>query len=161
MTRHIDFEMRFDLPPERLVGVMTDPAFLEWEAVQQGSFRATCVDQERTEQRVSLRLDQVGPNHDPRTRAKETRFSIHYDWDVAAGSCEWHRTAERDDGVRIGGRHRITAQAGGSRYTMHWELTIGIPVLGRVMEKKVDGEIRKGAQRRERFLRQWLAEHPG
>ena len=84
------------------------------------------------------------------------RFAIHYDWDLVTPSCTWHRATSKDDGVTLRGEHRLVEERGGTRYEMSWELTVKMPVVGKLFEKKVEGGILDGVRKRERFARDWL-----
>ncbi len=159
MSRSFRTELSFAQPPQTLLDLFTDGGFLEKECLSQGNFRASCHEVARSADSLSLRLDVVGPNRDPRTRAKEARSAVHYQWNLPSRSCTWHVSTEGSDAFRISGAHRIAeGPAGGCRYHMSWQVEVRVPVLGRVLEKKAQKSILEGARKREAFARRWLEE---
>lgn len=156
MPRHFTADLHFDAPPARLAALFTHPAFLEAEARLQGAFRATCTDLERTSTRVHLRLTQVGPNRDPRSRDKEATTTLDYDWDLTVPGCRWRREAEKADGIDVRGAHRIHPEGTGCRYALSWDVAVDLPLVGRVFEKKLEEGILEAMRKREAFVRDWL-----
>lgn len=157
MPRHFQREMLFDVPPARLVALMTDPAFLEADGRQQGQTWVKVTDLERTDRRVRLRIDQRGPNRDPRALGKEAAQALFYDWDLATASCTWRREPEKPDGVDVRGAHQARPEGHGCRYRMSWDVDVSVPLVGRVFEKKLEEGILEAMGSRERLMRQWLA----
>ena len=154
--RRFSHTLHFDYPPEHLLALFTSPRFLEEEALHQGSFRASC-SVEPSQGGMLLRVDQVGPNRDPRSRVKESRQVIEYRWDMERRSCTWRRLPEKPDGVSVNGTHRVQADGrGGCEYLQTWELQVRLPVIGRLMEKKIESGVSEAMARRQAFARNWL-----
>lgn len=148
MSRQLEY--RFDLPctPDQAVALYTDPAFLEEEALFLGAIEAHGQVVERTQTRAVLEVSVRAPNRDPRTRDKETRYKVRYDWDLAGGSCRWTRIPDKDDGVDVSGTHLATEAPGGSSYLMTWTLHVQPRLLRKLVEPKLAAGLLEAGEKR-------------
>ena len=155
--RHLERKVRYDAPPDALVALYTNPEFLVAEAHTLGAFSAEVEVVSEGDGHLELRVDQVTPNRDPRTRNKEAAQSIHYAWDLGARTCRWWRTTPKPDGVDIRGTHRAEADGDGCMYTLTWDLQVSVPVVGRVITKRLAAGVLEATDARAALVRQWLA----
>lgn len=155
--RRFELDLFFSHPPRRVVELFTDPAFLEAEARMQGSFSARCEVVEEGPPRRVLRVHHVAPDRDPRSRARESRFHIQYEWNLEDRTCGWLREPETPDDVQLSGTHQAHATVeGGCRYHMAWELDLEIRIMKRILEKRLEAGLREGAHKRAEFVRNHL-----
>ncbi|MBN2800300.1 MAG: DUF2505 family protein, partial [Deltaproteobacteria bacterium] len=151
MSRRETVDLQFAHSPDRLVALYTDPAFLVAEAEMLGALETTVREVFRSDELLELVVDQRTPNRNPFSTAKEVRQSLRYEWDLADRSCRWTRTAEGEKGVSIVGTHRAVQAGEGCRYTLSWDLTVSLPLVGGKLEKMLGEGVVKAAREREAF----------
>lgn len=156
MSRREQIELHFSHPADRLVAIFCDPNYLVAEAKMLGALECRVTEVARSEGTLEILVEQRTPNRNPFSSAKEIRQSLRYSWDLKGRSCTWTRTAEGEKGVTISGAHVVTDQGPGCTYTMIWDLSVGIPLVGGKLEALLAEGVIKAARDRQTFAANWL-----
>jgi hypothetical protein len=96
-------------------------------------------------------------------RSRTDPATTTYEWDLSDRSCRWRYLGVR--GARVGLSGSITirpapgepaAGARASQVTYEFDIDVRVPLVGGLIEKLIAGEVEKGAQAYEQYLRKRL-----
>ncbi|MEW5947009.1 MAG: DUF2505 family protein [bacterium] len=151
----------FGIGAAELAKLMATPGFAEAEAFIDGAVEARCVEQGRDGAAVRFRIDRVDHSRErsgKKAKGKTERSVTHQDWDLAKASCRWRVEAPGYTGiVDVRGTTRLEPEPGGCRYTEEGEMTVRIPVIGRIIARSVVADIKRGFPQKVRFIEETIA----
>lgn len=160
----IDAEMHYAAPPDRVMAVLSDPAFQEEKCVQTGALSSdvevtTPGDRIVLDTRRRMPMDAV-PDY---ARALlGGRLEVHetQDWGPAAadGSRDGQLTVEITGApIRLDGTLAMRPAAAGTTVTIRSVLKAKIPFLSGKAEQAAAGPLRAAVAKEEQLAGEWLA----
>lgn len=129
-----------DLPPKTIVDVMRNPDFIKQAESAREETKAVDVRQIE-ENEASHRYDILLTTYSHSLKGidkKKTEKSISaVTWDLANLRGQWVWSGQHGPRVNIDGGYAIKPKAKGSELTLNVNIQIKVPVIGKVIEKKV------------------------
>lgn len=132
------FHIQKDYPIDRasLLELVTSPAFQEEKALDLGALEVRCSRAEDAEGRVVMKVFTRRP---PLWGSKPDKSTLILRWDPATFSATWkHIQHGQEKRSKAGGTtHMVDLGGGRCRLETRGELSIRVPVVGPLIEKKV------------------------
>ncbi|MBM4371570.1 MAG: DUF2505 domain-containing protein [Deltaproteobacteria bacterium] len=159
MAQKKERTFRFDASPDRLLAVLTDPAFQEAREKAQGAVGAVVKDVKRTATEHVYELDttEYAKTLTGVDRSKTEKTWSRYEWDLARMRCTWHWEGPHGKKAATWGNLRISPAGGGSQLEADFNIEVKVPLIGGKIEKLVIQEVDAGWVRYEKVIREWLA----
>ncbi len=153
----------FDATADRVLEVMTDPAFvLEQHRLDEAVAEATIEELSRTESRLvqKIHATEYGRGMTGLDKSKRERSTVTFEWDLRARSCTWTYGNEQGSRVKVWGEDRVEPVGERARLTSTWNVDVKVPLVGGQIEKIIIKEVEKGRPRYDALLRRYLAGRP-
>ncbi len=160
MARSFSTSSQFDVSARVLFELYGDTTFQEDKAVHMGALSATATRREREDGRVEMTIEMLRPKHggggeeratmtmvlDPRTFGSTWKQVVH--------GYEERARVEGTSTVRAEGEQRCSLTIDGT-------IEIRIPLLGRMIERKIVDAIERDVGKEEGFIRRTLQQRSG
>jgi hypothetical protein len=160
MTKKYTTKHKHDASPEEVLGVFLSPRFLREREVAQGAVDAEIEELESTQDHVVLKLHATEYGRTMTgglDKSKREKSSTTYHWDIKKMKGEWTYQGTHGDKIKVSGVFTITpTDQGGSMVTSDFQVDVGIPLLGKKIEKMIIKEIEKSTPISARVLREFL-----
>ena len=144
MSKTLTKQGRLVAPVDRVLALLTDPAFVRRRHLAQGAVAVTVVERERTAGRLvqAAELTEFARTRTggvDRTRTEPATTT--YTWDLVTRRCTWQYLGPQRGYIRLGGSMRL--EPAGDETTLHagFEVEVSVPLIGRVIEGVVLKEI--------------------
>ena len=161
MTKRYTTTNKHDAPPEKVMSVFLDAKFLKEREIAQGAVDASVEELERTQNQVVIKLHATEYGRTMTgglDKTKREQSSTTYHWDTQKMKGDWTYQGTHGDKIKISGVFTITPTAqGGSMVTSDFQVEVGIPLIGKRIEKMIIKEIEKSNPISARVLRDFLA----
>jgi hypothetical protein len=157
MASSIRRTSRFPVSPEAVLQALTNPALLEAQQRQQGAARARVTERLREGPRLvqEVEADEYARTLTGIDKTRTERAVTTYEWDLSERRCTWRYAGPHGDRVRVGGSLRVLPAAGGAE--LHSEITVSVrvPLIGRVIERRIVSQIEAGMPEYEGLIRKF------
>jgi hypothetical protein len=146
MARTIRQTTPYTATRERLLESLIDPATLKERHLAQGALDATVHEESRSETRL---VQVVEATEHARTktggvdRSRKLKSTSRYEWDLPASRCQWEYHSPEEERIRIKGSFHALAVGKGSELRVEVEVSVAIPLIGRLIEKLVASDVEK------------------
>jgi hypothetical protein len=146
MTRELHTQGDFPVSPDAMLRIMTDPALLARQHRLQGAVEVEVEDSERSDERLvqTVKVREYWRNLKGVDESRIEKAQTVYTWNLAARSCMWTYRGPRGKQVRIGGAIGILPFEDGCRVLSDVTVEVPVPILGRILEKRIGAEIEAG-----------------
>lgn len=139
MTVQSEKTFFIDAPPEKVVEVMRSPELIE-ESERSREAQEVRITEKRKDD--DLHEYEIFTKTFARTvkgidRSKTEDNTTEVSWDLKALKGRWTWRGAHGPRVKVNGGYTVTASGNRSQLVMDAEITVGIPVVGKVVEKKV------------------------
>jgi hypothetical protein len=146
MSKTLTKQGRLAAPVDRVLALLTDPAFVERRHLAQGAVAVTVTERERTADRL-VQAAELTEHARTRTggvdRTRTEPATTTYTWDLRARRCAWQYLGPQRDYIRLGGTIRLEPAGDGTLLHAGFEVAVSVPLIGRVIEgvilKEIDG----------------------
>lgn len=159
MAKKDEHVMRFDMAPDDLVAILTDPEFQVLREKTMGSLEARVSDVERDGDRLRYKVHTKdyarGMTGIDRSKTEDNR--VDYEWDLAARRGDWTYHGAQSKMARVWGSLRVEPDGDGARLTNAFEVDVKVPLMGGKIEKMVLKEVAKSWPQYESAIRQFAA----
>lgn len=139
MSTKLDRTFRIDAPPRAVMDVMRDPSFIEESEKSRDALEVRVVDKAKDE---ATHAYEIHTKTHARTvkgidknKLDDNRTDV--TWDLGACSGRWVYHGPHGPKVSVSGSYTLTESGGGTDLRLTCDIEIGIPVVGRMIEKKV------------------------
>jgi hypothetical protein len=155
MTVNFSVRTTYDVSPQRLFDLLTDPAFLERKALDMGADVAKVTRHEELDGTLVLVTDVEEPAHWGKGQDHRT-MTTRINPKTFDGT--WvHRQHGMEDRAKVEGSFRIV-ELGESRceYINEGAIEIRVPMMGKMIEKKIKAGIEKGTAKETAYIKRAL-----
>lgn len=149
-----------DASPERLLSVLTSPAFHEeYERALDDTVAAAYHEISRTDDEVifEMRCTKYSRGLTGINQSKTEPSVTRSEWDLRARRAEWLVRTAHGDRVRVWGTNRIEPAGDGARMTTEYNVAVKVPLVGGKIAKIALSEIDKRQPAFERLVREHCA----
>jgi uncharacterized protein YndB with AHSA1/START domain len=144
----------YDVSPRRLFELLTDPEFLERKAKHFGADEAQVTRSEEADGTVVVTTVTKKPAHWG-SGIDHAEMTLRMHPETLEGT--WaHRQIGMEDKSKAEGTCRIEGEGDRSSYHSSGSIEIRIPVLGRMIEKRIKAGIEEGTQKEAAYIRDTL-----
>ena len=142
MTQSFSQNFKIEAPREAVCAAMRNPALIEESEKSRDALEVQITDLERTDSlhkyQIELTTYAKGVTGIDKNKTEKNRTVVTWDTEGLKGQWEW--SGEHGSKVTVKGGYVLHAEGDGTRIEMRAEATVAIPLVGKVVEKK----IRKG-----------------
>lgn len=138
MATHLEKKFSIDAPLERVMSAMRDPEQIKEADLSRGALSVTIADIAKDDTRHEYEVNEVihartvSGIDKSKTETNRTRVK----WELAKKSGAWTWSGEHKS-VKINGTYTLREQGAGTSVTLTADIDVGIPIAGRVLEKKI------------------------
>lgn len=161
MSRFLSRKYQFHVQPAILMSLLTRPEFLAKRHKLQGALYALVSETHRSEQSL---IQLVSLTEYPRTlngvdTSRTIDASAIYEWDLRENQCHWHYHGPYGEFVEIAGSLQVSSQNDGCQLITNFSVKVQVPLLGKMIEKRIIAEIEGNLPSLERLLEEHLSAH--
>ncbi len=132
--------------PAKVCGVMREPAVIDESQRLNGAMEVEVTSLTATDDVHEFEIVVVSPSHglmgiNP-DKTEESRTRVR--WDLAALQGIWSWSGVHGRWVEISGTYGLTADGDGSALELKTDITVPVPILGALLERKIKTEIERG-----------------
>lgn len=159
MTKSCKTRFHFDVSPEVLLAVMTDPEFETAHSREDvGALDVNIKVLEDSAERLvyDMELTEYARSATGVDKSKTEINTSHSEWDLKRGRCEWrYHHASQGKRVQVWGTLQVEAAGGGADLVAEQFATVKVPVLGGQLEKLIVKETEKTYPAYEALIRRF------
>lgn len=139
MATNLDRTFRIDASPQAVMDVMRDPAFIEESEKSRDALEVRVVDKKQDdathEYEIHTKTYARTVKGIDKNKVDDNRTDV--TWNLGARSGRWTFHGPHGPKVRVTGAYALKEAGGGTDLRLTCDIEIGIPVVGRMIEKKV------------------------
>jgi len=162
MTQRHEKTFEFEVGPDELLAILTDPAFQQAREEANGALEVRVEELERTEHRLRYVVHTTnyarGITGVDKSKTEQARNTYEWDLDNRVGTWSWK--GPHGDKARVWGSSRIQASNDHARLTNDFNVEVKVPLVGGKIEKAVMKEVPAGFERYEQTVRSFLEKKP-
>ena len=145
MATKLDQTFKIDAPPRAVMDMMRNPAFIEESEKARDAITVKVTSKQEDDARHVFEIFTTtyarGVGGIDKSKTEENRTTV--TWDKAKTSAKWDWKGAHAM-VKVTGTHTLTEKGGGTELRMTMECEIGIPLVGKMIEKKVKEGFEQG-----------------
>lgn len=139
MGTQIEQTFSIDAPPEQVSAAMRNPALIEESERSRDAVSVSVTDREKTDARHVYEVRVVSPARTvkgiDKSKTEENRIEV--TWNLGDHTARWTWHGVHGPMVKIHGGYVVSPEGAGSRLKLYAEIDIALPLVGRMIEKKV------------------------
>lgn len=158
MTQRYEKTFEFEVGPDELLSILTDPAFQQEREKANGALEVRVEELERTAHKLRYVVHTTthargltGVDKNKTEQAQNT-----YAWDLDNRVGKWTWKGPHGDKARVWGSSRIQPANDHARLTNDFNVEVKVPLVGGKIEKAVMKEVPAGFERYEQVVRSFI-----
>jgi hypothetical protein len=149
-------------PPEAVVAAIRNPALIDESEKSRGALSVRVADVRRSDEAHEYEIFVSAPARSVKgidsSKTEENR--THVVWDLPGKSGRWVWHGPHGPRVKVTGGYDVSSHSDGAELRLHAEIDIGLPVVGRVIEKKVSQGFESSWPNYVQIVRRFASETP-
>jgi len=151
-----ELKLKINAPARKVVAAVTTKEYAEAEALADGAFAASSRVEKKGEKVVAIITDRTDPSRSPTGKKdphKKEKCTITSEWNLETLRSEWKtKVPGMERIVKIAGSTWIEPDGDCCVYREKGTVSIGVPLIGAVIEKAIVADIVSGFPRKKSII---------
>ncbi len=148
MATELKRSFQLPYPPQKVMDTMRKPEMIEASERKRGAKAVRVQDRHQDESKHGYTIHVSSPamtiKGPDASKTEENRTEVDWDLSQHAGKWVYHKGGAQGAMVKVNGGYRIRPAGDGAELEMSATVSIGIPVMGKMIEKKVKAGFEDG-----------------